>query len=112
MSLHRLIMNFSNATDIDHIHGKETRYDNRKSNLREATHSQNNMNKGLQSNNTSGVVGVGWYSKTNKWRAHIMVDRKFIHLGLFDSFENAVKARKEAEEKYFGEFSYDNSINS
>lgn len=112
ITMHRLIMGFPNVTDIDHIHGIKTRNDNRKGNLRVVTHSQNGMNKDLQSNNTSGVAGVGWYSKTNKWRAYIMIDRKFIHLGLFDSFEDAVKARKEAEEKYFGEFSYDNSINS
>ena len=102
-------MKFPDSTDIDHIHGKESKYDNRKSNLRVVTHSQNGMNRDLQSNNTSGVVGVSWFAKTNQWRAHIMVNRKFIHLGLFDKFEDAVKARKQAEEKYFGEFSYDNS---
>lgn len=112
LSLHRLIMGEPELPcDIDHIHGKSTRHDNRKSNLRITTHSQNNMNKGLQSNNTSGVAGVSWYSKTNKWRAHIMVRQKFISLGLFKNFEDAVKARKEAEEKYFGEYSYDNSKN-
>ena len=41
--------------------------------------------------------------------AYIAIDKKQIHLGLFDKFEDAVKARKEAEDKYFGEWSYDNS---
>ena len=112
LSLHRLIMNFVNSTDIDHIRGKETRHDNRKLNLRAATRSQNNMNKGLQSNNTSGITGISWFSKTNQWRVYITVNKKFIHIGLFDNFDDAVKARKEAEEKYFGEYSYDNSINT
>ena len=45
VSLHRLIMKFPDVTDIDHIHGKESKHDNRKSNLRVATHSQNGMNR-------------------------------------------------------------------
>lgn len=111
LSMHRLIMGEQELPcDIDHIHGKYTRNDNRKSNLRITTHSQNSMNKGLQSNNTSGVTGVSWYHKTNKWRAHIMINKKFISLGLFEDFDDAVKARKEAEEKYFGEYAYDKSI--
>ena len=112
ISLHRLIMRFPNATDIDHIHGNKTRNDNRKSNLRAVTKSQNAMNKILQSNNTSGITGVSWFAKTKQWRAYITVDSRFTHIGLFDNFEDAIRARKEAEEKYFGEFSYDNSINN
>lgn len=95
--------------DIDHKDGELSRKDNRKSNLRIATRSQNQMNKGKQKNNKSGVVGVGWHKTSGKWAAYIAVDNKQIHLGLFDNFEDAVKARKEAEDKYFGEFSYDNS---
>ena len=67
------------------------------------------MNKGLQSNNTSGIAGVGWHKSSNKWMAYIAINKKQIHLGLFSKKEDAIKARKEAEEKYFGEFSYDNS---
>ena len=110
MSLHRLVMNFPNPKyDIDHINGESSRYDNRKSNLRVCSHSQNMMNAKIRSDNTSGVKGVSWFSKGNKWSAYIFVDKKKIHLGLFTEFEEAVAARKEAEEKYFGEFSYDNS---
>lgn len=42
--------------------------------------------------------------------ATIRINKKQIHLGLFDNFEDAVAARKQAEEKYFGEYSYDNSM--
>lgn len=111
LTLHRLIMNFPSETDIDHIHGRKTRHDNRKSNLRATTRSQNSMNKTVQCNNVSGVSGVCWFPKNNKWRAYITINSKFIHIGLFNNFEDAIKARKEAEEKYFGEYSYDNSIN-
>ena len=92
---------------IDHINGKT--FDNRKNNLRVASKSQNAMNKGLQDNNTSGVTGVYWHKQLSKWVAYITVDGQYIYLGSFNKFEEAVKARKEAEEKYFGEFSYDNS---
>jgi hypothetical protein len=67
------------------------------------------MNVGLRSNNKSGVTGVIWHRRSSKWRAFIRINGKQIELGLFDRFEDAVVARKEAEEKYFGEFSYDNS---
>ena len=95
--------------DVDHIHGEKSRNDNRKSNLRIATSSQNNMNKRLQSNNTSGVTGVDWQKKHSTWRARITINHHTINLGDFINFDDAVKVRKEAEEKYFGEYSYDNS---
>jgi len=71
--------------------------------------SQNSMNQITKSNNMSGTKGVNWHKSKNKWRAFIGVKGKHIHLGLFENFDDAVKARKEAEKKYFGEFSYDNS---
>ena len=107
--LHRIITNCPDNLVPDHIHGKETRYDNRKENLRVATTQQNSMNSTLYQNNTSGVTGVTWHKRDNVWQARIKVGYKYIHLGYFDSFEDAVKARKEAEDEYFGEFSYDNS---
>ena len=110
VSLHRVVMELNDVLyDIDHKNGELSRFDNRKFNLRIATRSQNQMNKTKQKNNTSGVVGVGWHKATDKWTAYIAINKKQIHLGLFDRFEDAVKARKEAEDKYFGEWSYDNS---
>lgn len=111
ISMHRLVMNFPDKHyDIDHKHGNKSRNDNRKSNLRLATRSQNVANVGLKSNNTSGCTGVRWYKKINKWGANITVDGNRIHLGTFQNFEDAVAERKRAEEEYFGEFSYDNSM--
>lgn len=107
--LHRLITNCPDDLMPDHIHGKETRYDNRKSNLRIVTSQQNIMNSTLSKNNTSGVTGVTWHKRDKLWQARIKVNYKYIHLGYFNSFDDAVKARKVAEEKYFGEYSYDNS---
>lgn len=56
----------------------------------------------IQSNNTSGYKGVCWNKKSNKWYAQIRVNKKRIHLGSFTNIEDAIKARKEAEEKYWG----------
>lgn len=107
---HRIIMGVTNHDDfVDHIHGKETRNDNRKSNLRVVTRSQNGMNAALMSNNTSGTTGVIWNKYYGKWTANIVLNCKRIFLGRFDTYNEAVQARKEAEEKYYGEYSYDNS---
>lgn len=104
--LHRLII--KTDKQVDHINHNKS--DNRKYNLREVTATQNSMNKELLSQNTSGVTGVDWVQHINKWRARIKVNGKEMHLGVFELFEDAVKVRKEAEDKYFGEFSYDNSM--
>ena len=110
LRLHRIIMNiFDEKIKVDHIHGKETRNDNRKSNLRLCNTQQNAMNHSLSINNTSGVSGVIFDKQTDKWMASIWFNNKNIKLGRYVNFEDAVKARKEAEEKYFGEWSYDNS---
>ena len=68
------------------------------------------MNSKLPNNNTSGIKGVCWNKNYQKWFAYIKINQKSINLGYFINFDDAVKARKEAEEKYFGEYSYDNSM--
>ena len=105
--MHRLIMDMPDISfDIDHRHGDETRNDNRKSNIRVVTKSQNSMNKKILKNNTSGVTGVGWDKESRKWIAYIAINKKQLTLGRFSNFEDAVSARKVAEKKYFGEFRY------
>lgn len=105
--LHQLICPTENGYMPDHIRGKETRNDNRCSNLRIVTKSQNAMNQNVRSDNTSGVKGVYLNKKTGKWAADIQKDGKRHYLGLFANFEDAVRARKDAEKKYFGEYAYD-----
>lgn len=108
LRMHRIIMDYwDNKLDIDHINNNK--FDNRKSNLRLVTRSQNFMNKDKQSNNTSGVTGVYWDKSRNKWMAAIQVNGKQINLGRYDNKKDAVVARKHAENKYFGEYSFDNS---
>lgn len=107
--MHNLIMNHKY---IDHING--CRNDNRKCNLRlfgdeHSFDTYNQMNKGIQSNNTLSVIGVSYKKRDNVWSAYISVDNKRYYLGEYENFDDAVKARKAAEEKYFGECSYEKS---
>lgn len=106
--MHRLIMDTNPGILIDHK--KHEKYDNRKEHLRNADDNTNHFNHNIYKNNTSGVTGVNWDEESGKWRARIWAYGKMYHLGRFDNFEDAVKVRKEAEEKYFGDWSYDNSM--
>lgn len=107
--LHRLIMDCPDELLVDHIGGDKTRNDNRKFNLRYATHSQNSHNVKKHPRNKSGVTGVSWDSTAQKWMAGITKDRHHHTIGRYDKFEDAVEARLKAEDEYFGEFSYRNS---
>ena len=107
--MHNIILPTADGCMPDHIHGKESRNDNRKSNLRPVTKSQNQMNMALKSNNTSGVTGVSFDNTRNKWIVRLQKDEQPYYIGAYDNFDDAVKARKDAERKYFGEYSYDNS---
>ena len=82
---------------IDHINGIRT--DNRIKNLREVTGSENLKNQKISVKNKSGVTGVCRHGNTDKWVAFIKVNRRKRHLGLFSRFEDAVKARKQAEKE-------------
>lgn len=112
IKLHRLVMGFpdSNLYDVDHKNHppkNEHKIDNRKSNLRIVTRSKNNMNKSLQTNNKSGVTGVCWNKRRNQWEVQLVSHKKKVFHDFFDNFEDAVIARKNAEQKYFGEYRYD-----
>ena len=64
---------------------------NRKSNLRLATDAQNRQNVGSYRNSTSPYRGVSWCKQTGKWRATARYEGKQIHLGRFDTQEEAAK---------------------
>ena len=87
---------------LDHENDKKG--DNRYDNLREATQSQNNHARPKPRHNTSGVVGVSWNRFCNRWVAHISVNGKSKHLGLFTDIASAKAVREAAARKYFGDF--------
>lgn len=104
--MHRLIMDIkSRKKDVDHIN--HDRLDNRKSNLRICSRSQNNMNHRVRRDSSTGVKGVTWNKFKQKWEVRIYVNKKKIYLGCHDDFNYAISLRKNAEKKYFGEYAYD-----
>lgn len=105
--LHRFVMNADDNMEVDHV--KHLLYDNRKTELRLCSRSQNQQNSQMKKITKSGYKGITAVYN-NKYQAHITVNKKRIHLGTFNTLEEAVAARKEAEDKYFGDFSYDNSM--
>ena len=102
--LHRLVTDTQKGFDVDYI--EHNLYDNRKSKLRVVSHSDNLKNHVKFINNTSGVSGVSYNQANKKWKSYINVDKNRIRLGNFINYEDAVAARKVAEEKYFGEYRY------
>lgn len=103
IKMHRLILCLKSEDKlVDHINGNPQ--DNRKCNLRLCTDSQNSMNRKLDSRNKSGYTGVGKIKNSNKYYAELVVNGEKKLNKRFDSLEEAIKARQEAEEKYFGEY--------
>lgn len=109
VKLHRLLMNITDDVLIDH---KDLNpLNNQKENLRICTISQNGMNRDKPNNNTSGVRGIHFDKSRNKWMAHIRVNGENKWLGRFDKKDDAIKARQEAEIKYFGDFRFKGDVN-
>jgi hypothetical protein len=101
--LHRLVWLYVNGSfpskQIDHIN--RDRSDNRICNLREVTSGQNKQNTNLRIDNKSGAKGVFWYEPRKKWIAYIRLNGKRHSLGYHVNFNDAVLARKKAEDKFF-----------
>lgn len=87
---------------IDHKDGR--RGNGKWNNLRNATHSQNQMNSSVQVNNNTGYKGVSYNSTRDKYQAQIKKDGKPYFLGYFDIPEEAYKAYVEAARQLHGEY--------
>lgn len=85
--------------DVDHIN--RVRDDNRFCNLRLATRAENCQNQPVRRSNRSGVTGVYWHRRANKWVAAINLNGKLTHLGTFDDFIDAVQVRRASEAKHY-----------
>ena len=83
---------------IDHVNGNKL--DNRICNLRDVSVFENAKNRPKDKHNKNKIVGVSFRSDTKKWRVDIHNGKQHISLGCFDKYEDAVKARKEAEATY------------
>ena len=99
--VHRLIWLYVKGylpDQVDHI--DHDRLNNSWVNLREVNNTDNSKNTSVSSNSTTKVNGVSFMKSRNKYRATIVVNRKQVHLGLFEDINDAVKARKDADIKY------------
>lgn len=106
--LHYSILQKKEGFQIDHIN--KNIFDNRKSNLRYATASQNLANRSRLKKSTSKYKGIIFCKPANKWYARITVNKKSMHLGSFSVESEAALAYNKAALKYFGEFAVLNII--
>ena len=83
---------------IDHINGDSTF--NSFENLRLVTQQENSCNHKLYKNNTCDFAGVSFNKSANKYVAYVYLNFKRIHLGYFDSLDDAIIARQQAVKKY------------
>jgi len=107
VNIHQLVakhflLNPDNKLCIDHIDNDKT--NNNISNLRFATHIENGRNSSISKKNTSGVKGVCFDKPRQKWRARIGINNKLIHIGYFDTLEDAKTARQNRANLEFGEY--------
>lgn len=100
--MHRLIGERA-GLDMDQEVDHEDRngLNNQRSNLRPANDKQQQENRGVQSNNTSGYRGVTWHKRSRKWQARVRHNRRDMHLGLFDTPEEASVVCEAKREELF-----------
>ena len=99
--MHRQILTAPDDVGVDHIRTGDT-LDNRRSNLRLATASQNCSNRRLRADSTSGYIGVYWHRKHEAWVASIAFDKKRLYLGDFATKEEAAAVRDLKAVELFG----------
>jgi hypothetical protein len=107
--MHRVVNKTPDNMYTDHINGNSL--DNRKSNLRSVTHSENMLNRKPNKKSTSKYKGVCWHKQHRKWITNLQINKKRIFVGLYKNELDAAKAYvskvKELglyinEEKYYG----------
>lgn len=106
--LHRFIMGLPQEYDKETMLIAEHKNGNRleclENNLRICKKNLNPINCKIYKNNTSGYKGISWLERLNKWQVNLQYKKEKIYLGVYENLEDAIKFRKEAEEKYFGEY--------
>lgn len=105
--VHRLVCetfinNDKNKRCVDHV--DNNRKNNNLYNLRYATDQENQFNRKKGKNNKSGIKGVHYDKKNNKWISSIKINGKIIYIGRYDNINEAKIARQEKAEHYFKEY--------
>ena len=103
VQMHREILGltFGDGKIVDHIN--RNGLDNRKSNLRIASHSLNRYNSSMRIDNVSGYRGVFWHKKSKRWRATICIEYNQIYLGQYIDKTAAAEAYDQAAIKFYGD---------
>jgi hypothetical protein len=107
LRMHRWLVGLNDDYSVVPDHINRQRNDNRRSNLRVVDYSVNSFNRNTGKNNKSGITGVFYRErkgKKPKWIASINVDGKTKQVGHFSTMDEAIEARKIAEQQYCGEY--------
>lgn len=100
--MHRVLADTPDGFDTDHINGNPL--DNRRNNLRVANRAQNMWNRAPNKKGSSPHKGVHWHKQHKKWCVSIQVNKRRMHLGLFDSEIEAAEVYASKAATEFGEF--------
>lgn len=106
---HRIIWEMYNGTipekiQIDRIDGNKS--NNALDNLRLATHQENQRNQGAKAHNTSGYKGVSWNKRDGKWVAKYRLNSRTIHIGYYDTVNEASEAYIRITTELHGDFMF------
>lgn len=111
LMFHRLVMGiYEKNTLVDHK--DHNGLNNQKENLRCCSNKENIRNQGIREKGSSKFKGVYYHKRLHKkpWEASIRVDKKLIHLGKFETEEEAALAYNKAALQYFGDFAFLNTL--
>ena len=108
--MHRIIISVPSRTEIDHI--SRNGLDNRRSNLRFCTCSENQWHQRLRIDNKTGFKGVSIarFPSQRLYRVRIQVNNKRVHIGFYRSAEIAAQAYDDAATRHFGNFALTNKM--
>ena len=108
--MHRFILNLTDP-DVRVDHSPDpSGLNNQRDNLRIATAQNNNYNRRINTDNTSGFKGVVWSKASKRWRATIKVNRRKMHLGYYEDLKEAARAYDMAALKHHGEYAKTNKM--
>lgn len=106
LPMHRVIMGLQKGDKLEVDHIDHNPLNNQRSNLRIVTKSQNQMNRSLGVNNTSGITGIHWDKIRSKWVVQVRHNKTLVYKKRFDSYKDAVAARKAAIQLAYGEYAF------
>ena len=107
-AMHRHVLEVPTGVQVDHIN--RNKLDNRRANLREATHSQNCANKGPSSRNVSGYKGLSWCKRLQRWRVDIFLGGRPTTLGYLKDPIEAARLYNGAAYDEWGDYAYLNEV--